>query len=111
MNNERRAIFQLLALGRINAAQAERLLAALSADREALWAIAGCVLIVAVTQINPIAAALVHLVRTALSSSLPLQHALSTLAAISLSALAALSHSAVATLFLSGVASLIGGLS
>lgn len=81
LNSDRRAVLQLLALGRINAAQAERLLATLSADREALWAIAGCLALVALAQFNSIAPPLLHLFRSVLSTGLPqLHHALSSIA-------------------------------
>jgi len=81
MNQDRLAVLQLLALGRINAQQAERLLSTLSAEREALWAIAGCITLVALAQLNSIAPALLHLFRSALSAGLPqLHHALSSIA-------------------------------
>jgi hypothetical protein len=78
MNSERRAIFQLLALGRINAAQAERLLAAAGADRESLWAIAGCAAIALVTQSHWLGPQLEHVARAATAGAMPvLHHALS----------------------------------
>jgi hypothetical protein len=81
MNQDRRAIFQLLALGRIDAAQAERLLAALSADREARWAIAGCAVLILLTQIGTIAPSILHMFRLAISAGLPsLHHLLSSIA-------------------------------
>ena len=48
MREERRAILSLIAAGRISASEAERLMAAWSADREALWlVVAGLALVVA----------------------------------------------------------------
>jgi len=43
MNNHRRAIFQLIAMGRVTPAQAERLLIASDRVQEALWTIVACV--------------------------------------------------------------------
>jgi hypothetical protein len=42
MQTDRRAILTLVALGRITAAEAERLLLALNAGREGLWVPAAC---------------------------------------------------------------------
>ena len=78
MSTDRRAVFQLLALGRISPAQAERLLAILSVDREAVWAIAACALFAGAAQLHAFAPALAHLVRSAMPA---LQHALTTSAA------------------------------
>ncbi len=78
MNSERRAIFQLLALGRIDAAQTERLLAAAGADRESLWAIAGCIAIVLLAKLSWLGPALAHVVHAAVAGAMPvLHHALS----------------------------------
>jgi hypothetical protein len=77
MSNDRRAVFQLLALGRISPAQAERLLAILSIDREAVWAVAACALFAASAQLHAFAPALAHLLHSALPA---LDHALTALA-------------------------------
>ena len=78
MMMERRTIFQLLAAGRINPGQAERLLAAVSTDRETLWALAGCAAIAAIVQLQAIAPSVAHLLREALAGSLPaMRHGLS----------------------------------
>lgn len=47
MREERRAILSLVAMGRISAAEAERLIAAWSADREVLWLAAGAAALMA----------------------------------------------------------------
>lgn len=47
MKEERRTVLWLVAMGRISAAEAERLIAAWSADREVLWmAVVGIALVV-----------------------------------------------------------------
>ena len=74
MNQDRRAIYQLLAQGRIDAAQAERLLAADGAEREAAWAIVGCAAIVLFAQLHAIAPAALHIVRGLVAGRLPMWH-------------------------------------
>lgn len=46
MKEDRRAILSLVAMGRISAAEAERLIAAWSADREVFWMAAAAVVLV-----------------------------------------------------------------
>jgi len=80
MEKHRIMILQLLAQGRISAAQAERLLASAGAEREIAWAIAGCAAIAVVAQLHWLAPGIAHVVRAALSAGLPLlQHGLSSL--------------------------------
>jgi hypothetical protein len=80
MNMDRRAILQLLAQGRIDPAQAERLLAISGADREDLWVLAGCVAIAILAQLQYIAPWIVHLLRAGLAGNLAaLHHALTSL--------------------------------
>ncbi|HKO10401.1 MAG TPA: hypothetical protein VJV22_00425 [Acidobacteriaceae bacterium] len=43
MSRDRRTILQLVALGRLSAGEAERLLLAWNEGRETAWVIAGCV--------------------------------------------------------------------
>jgi len=63
MRNERRAIFALLAAGRIDVRQAERLLAVLAAEREAAWMIGGGAAMAAMAMAGAAASALLHLPR------------------------------------------------
>jgi len=80
MNQDRRVIFQLLAAGRIDAAQAERLLGAVGADREALWAMVVCIALVGLTGLREAAPQLLHLLRDLLAANLPaLRHFLASL--------------------------------
>ena len=80
MSSDRRAILQLLALGHINPAQAERLLAIAAADRDAVWTLVGCAAIAAVAQLHSVVP-VVHLFRSMLVASLPaLQHAFTSIA-------------------------------
>jgi hypothetical protein len=80
MKSERRTILQLLAAGRISSGEAERLLAAASADRESLWVLAGCAVFTA-TQAHAFAVPMIECARTILAWSLPaLQHALGLIA-------------------------------
>ena len=53
MHTDRRAILQLVALGRINSAEAERLLIALNHERETVWALAACVAVACLGQLHP----------------------------------------------------------
>jgi hypothetical protein len=81
MNADRKAIFQLLAAGRIDPAQAERLIAVFAAHHEDLWAIAACAAIVGLAQIQFFAPGIVHLLRAGLSGAVPaLHHALKSFA-------------------------------
>jgi hypothetical protein len=53
MNTNRRTILQLVALGRITPNEAERLLIAWNDGRESIWALAACVVITLLVQLNP----------------------------------------------------------
>jgi hypothetical protein len=53
MYTNRRAILSLVALRRITPAEAERLIAACSSDREAWWLLAGCALCAGLFQLQP----------------------------------------------------------
>jgi hypothetical protein len=52
MNNHRRAVLQLVAMGRVTAAEAERLLLALNEGRQNLWALVACIAVLLLTQIH-----------------------------------------------------------
>jgi len=52
MFSNRRAILSLVAHGRISAAEAERLIAVCSGDREAWWMLAGCALCAGLIQFH-----------------------------------------------------------
>jgi hypothetical protein len=81
MNSDRRAILQLLAAGRIDAAAAERLIAATSAERETLWAVVGCCVIAVATELHAVMPELSHLLRSSLAGCLPaLEHAFTLIA-------------------------------
>jgi hypothetical protein len=53
MQNHRRTILHLVAIGRITPAQAERLLIAWNDGRESIWALSACIAIVLLVQLNP----------------------------------------------------------
>ena len=77
MSQDRRIVLQLLALGRINPAQAERLIAACDSQRESAWVLAGCAAMAIATQMQSIAPAVVHGMRDFLSGGMPAaQHVL-----------------------------------
>lgn len=52
MKTDRSAILQLVALGRITPAEAERLLLAWNEGREALWALAACMIAFILAQVH-----------------------------------------------------------
>jgi len=52
MNNERRTILALMAVGRITPAQAERLLGTLNETRETAWILALCLAYAGVSQLH-----------------------------------------------------------
>ena len=82
MPSDRRAILQLLASGRIDSAQAERLLVIVSEERETAWLLAGCAAVAAVAQIHALVPDIVGLCKAALAAGFPaLHHALSSIAA------------------------------
>jgi hypothetical protein len=64
---DRKRVFKLLAMGRISAAEAERLMAAWQASRESSWILIGCIGVVLVAQLNmgalPVIQHLVHTVQ------------------------------------------------
>ena len=77
MSQDRRMIFQLLAAGRIDAAQAERLLAAAGADRESLWVLLAGVSLACLAQLRWFAPEVLHLLKGLLGAGLPaVEHAL-----------------------------------
>jgi hypothetical protein len=81
MNSDRRAILQLLAAGRIDAAEAERLIAAASADRETFWALAGCSAIALAAQFHAVMPELARFLRSTLAWCLPaMEHAFTVIA-------------------------------
>jgi len=56
MSAEHRAIFHLVALGRMTSAEAERLLAIDSVERENRWMVAACAVIAAVATLHSLLA-------------------------------------------------------
>ena len=90
METNRRAILQLIAMGRITAAEGERLLMAWNDGRETLWAIAAAVAVICATQMHldrllPEWLRLAHLIQTHLllpGSFVSVGHALSLLTQI-----------------------------
>ncbi|MGP8251961.1 MAG: hypothetical protein ACLQHF_07995 [Terracidiphilus sp.] len=91
MYTNRRANLSLVAHGRITPAEAERLIAASSSDREAWWLLAGCALCAGLVQTQSLALSglqshaltgLVHLFRPVIDGSISaLHHVLSQIAA------------------------------
>ena len=80
MNSHRRAILQLVAMGRVTPGQAERLLIALNDDRETLWALAACIAISGLAQIHlsQLLPELLHVAQSIMPGSvISLHHALS----------------------------------
>ena len=53
MQNNRRTILSLVALGRITPFEAERLLIAWNAGREGFWIFAACIVLTLLAQFNP----------------------------------------------------------
>jgi hypothetical protein len=74
MKSDRSAVFQLLAEGRIDGAEAERLLAALSADREAAWALAACLAIAGFAGLQVLAPGLAQAAKALLAGGMPFLH-------------------------------------
>jgi hypothetical protein len=64
MERDRRRVFELLRMGRITVAEAERLMLAWQASRESGWILAGCIGIAVAAQLNVVAVfpAVVHMV-------------------------------------------------
>jgi len=64
---DRKRVFKLLAMGRISAAEAERLMAAWQASRESSWILFGCLVVGLAAQLNagalPVVQHLVHTLR------------------------------------------------
>jgi hypothetical protein len=93
MYTNRRAILSLVALRRITPAEAERLIAACSSDREAWWLLAGCALCAGAVQLHShlltglephTLAGVVHLFESAIGGAIPvLHHVLARIATLS----------------------------
>jgi small ligand-binding sensory domain FIST len=66
MERDRLRVYQLLMMGRITAAEAERLMSAWQASRESTWILVGCIGIALATQLKLVEAlpAVEHLART-----------------------------------------------
>jgi hypothetical protein len=80
MYTDRRVILNLIAMGRITPAEAERLLATWNESRETAWILAFCLAVFSLAQINVhlLQPALVHLFNTQLPALVEaLRHALS----------------------------------
>jgi len=80
MNRDRQTILSLVAAGRINAAEAERLLAAANGAHEMFWIAAVCALAV-LAPLHWSAAAPAHFAQTAISAAAEALHHILTLAA------------------------------
>jgi hypothetical protein len=81
MNSDRRAIFSLLAQGRISPGEAERLIAVASLDRETAWGFAGCTALAAAALVPSLAPQIAHALQAALAGALPvLERAFSAIA-------------------------------
>jgi hypothetical protein len=81
MSSDRRAIFSLLAQGRISPAEAERLIAVASLDRETAWALSGCC-VLAAALLPSLAPQLAHALQATVTGALPaLEHAINAIAA------------------------------
>ena len=61
MQGDQRMVLQLIALGRLSPAEAERLLLASSAGRETGWMVGGCVLLALIGSIQAHAGALLQI--------------------------------------------------
>ena len=70
MERFRGTILQMLAEGRIDAAQAERLIAAACGEREMAWVVAGCVAIAGLMQLHWLAPLLAHFFSAELAGGL-----------------------------------------
>jgi hypothetical protein len=83
MNSHRRAILQLLALGRVTPAQAERLLAAVNEGRETLWVLAAALVLACIAHIHlsQFVPGLIHIAQSVLPESLLSLHRALSLAA------------------------------
>ncbi len=80
MNNHRRIILQLLALGRVTAAEADRLLIASDHVQETLWALIACVALACLAgpHLHQLLSGLLHIAHSLkLESFISLHHALS----------------------------------
>ena len=85
MNSHRRAILQLVAMGRVTAAEAERLLIAWNDGRETLWALAACIAVslLAELHLSQLLPALFRIAQSIMPGSfISLHHALSLIAKI-----------------------------
>ena len=81
MLSDRGAILHLLAMGRVSAAEAERLLAVASAERENLWAMACCAALIVVAEAQAMMPGWDHAVKAMLAGGLPgLHHAFTVIA-------------------------------
>ncbi|HEV2277510.1 MAG TPA: hypothetical protein VGS02_05020 [Acidobacteriaceae bacterium] len=61
MQGDQRMVLQLIALGRLSPAEAERLLLASSAGRETAWMVGGCVLLAVIGLLQAHAGALLQI--------------------------------------------------
>jgi hypothetical protein len=78
MRTDRRAIISLVALGRITPSEAERLILACNAGRDAFWIVTACVAGILLTPVlDQGITALLHVSRVLLVDFHPLHHALS----------------------------------
>jgi hypothetical protein len=74
MQTDRRAILQLVAMGRITAAEAERLLAVWNHGRESTWLLAGCAMLAVACELQPLTPGMAHWIRGLALSGVPVVH-------------------------------------
>ena len=74
MSNHQRVLLQLIAIGRISPAEAERLLIAGNEGRGLLWVLCGCMVIAALSQAQTLLPGLLHAAGVVLKEGPPLLH-------------------------------------
>jgi len=74
MSNHQRVLLQLIAIGRISPAEAERLLIAGNEGRELLWVLCACMVIAALSQAQSLVPGLLHAAAALHREGPPLLH-------------------------------------
>jgi hypothetical protein len=74
MQSDCRAILQLVAMGRVTPAEAERLLAVWNEGRESTWVLAGCAVLAVAAELQPLTPGMAHWIRGLAQSGLPVAH-------------------------------------
>jgi hypothetical protein len=81
MPSDRQAVLQLIALGRIDPVQAERLLAIVNEERENLLALAGSLAVAMIAELHAVVPGLMQHMQSAFSAGAPrLQHVFTSIA-------------------------------